>query len=91
MFAHFDNKFQAKMLADLSLASMFFVSAAIAITVTVTGVPGEMEQKTVYPVLAKSVSRAQFILGKFARRNGHGRHRHARDVGGVRPSWNGGS
>jgi ABC-type transport system involved in multi-copper enzyme maturation permease subunit len=66
VLAHFDDKVQAKMLADLSLASMFFVSAAIAITITVTGVPGEMEQKTVYPVLAKAVTRSQFVLGKFA-------------------------
>ena len=64
--AKFDTHVQMKMLTDLCLVSMFFVSAVIAITITVTGVPGEMEQKTVYPVIAKPVRRWEFILGKYA-------------------------
>ncbi len=64
--AKFDRHVQAKMLNDLCLFSVFLVSAIIAITVTVTGVPGEVEQKTVYPVIAKPVARWQFICGKFA-------------------------
>lgn len=64
--AKFDRHVQAKMLNDLCLFSVFLVSAIIAITVTVTGVPGEMEQKTVYPVIAKPVARWQFICGKYA-------------------------
>lgn len=64
--AKFDRHVQAKMLNDLCLFSIFLVSAIIAITVTVTGVPGEVEQKTVYPVIAKPVARWQFICGKYA-------------------------
>ncbi len=64
--AKFDRHVQMKMLTDLCLFSMFVVSAIIAITVSVTGVPGEVEQKTVYPIMAKPVRRWEFIVGKYA-------------------------
>lgn len=64
--AKFDHHVQMKMLTDLCLFSMFLTSAVIAITITVTGVPGEMEQKTVYPVVAKPVRRWEFVVGKYA-------------------------
>ena len=66
VLAKFDRHVQMKMLTDLCLFSMFLVSSIIAITITVTGVPGEMEQKTVYPIVAKPVRRWEFILGKYA-------------------------
>lgn len=64
--AKFDHHVQMKMLTDLSLFSMFMVGSIIAITLTVTGIPGEMEQKTVYPVIAKPVRRWEFVCGKYA-------------------------
>ncbi len=64
--AKFDRHVQMKMLDDLCLFSVFLVSAVVAITITVTGIPGEMEQKTVYPVIAKPVARWQFVCGKYA-------------------------
>ncbi len=66
VLARFNQQVEMKMLTDLCIASVFFISAIIAITITVTGVPGEMEQKTVYPVIAKPVRRWEFILGKYA-------------------------
>lgn len=64
--AKFDQHVQMKMLNDLCLFSVFLVSSVVAITVTVTGIPGEQEQKTVYPVIAKPVARWQFVCGKYA-------------------------
>jgi len=64
--AKFDQHVQMKMLTDLCLFCMAGVSAIIAITVSVTGVPGEVEQKTVYPIMAKPVRRWEFIVGKYA-------------------------
>ena len=66
ILAKFDQHVQMKMLTDLCMVSVFFISAVIAITITVTGVPGEVEQKTVYPIIAKPVRRWEFILGKYA-------------------------
>ncbi len=64
--AKFDRHVQMKMLNDLCLFSVFLVSAIVAITITVTGIPGEREQKTIYPVIAKPVARWQFVCGKYA-------------------------
>jgi len=64
--AKFDQHVQMKMLNDLCLFCVFLVSSIVAITITVTGIPGEMEQKTVYPVIAKPVARWQFVCGKYA-------------------------
>ncbi len=64
--AKFDQHVQMKMLNDLCLFSVFVVSALVAITITVTGIPGEQEQKTIYPVIAKPVARWQFVCGKYA-------------------------
>ena len=66
VLAKFNNEVQMKMLTDLCIVSVFFVSAVIAVTITVTGVPGEVEQKTIYPIIAKPVRRWEFILGKYA-------------------------
>ena len=66
VLAKFDQHVEMKMLTDMCMASVFFISTIIAITITVTGVPGEMEQKTIYPVVAKPVRRGEFILGKYA-------------------------
>ena len=64
--AKFDRHVQMKMLNDLCLFSVFLVSSIVAITITVTGIPGEREQKTIYPVIAKPVARWQFVCGKYA-------------------------
>lgn len=66
ILAKFDQHVEMKMLTDMCMASVSFVSAVIAITITVTGVPGEVEQKTIYPIIAKPVRRWEFIVGKFA-------------------------
>jgi len=66
ILARFDQHVQMKMLSDLALFCILLVSSVIAITITVTGLPGEMEQKTIYPVIAKPVSRWQFLVGKYA-------------------------
>lgn len=64
--AKFDQHVQMKMLDDLCIFCVFLVSSIVAITITVTGIPGEREQKTVYPVMAKPVARWQFVCGKYA-------------------------
>jgi ABC-type transport system involved in multi-copper enzyme maturation permease subunit len=64
--AKFDQHVQMKMLNDLCLFSVFVISSVVAITITVTGIPGEREQKTIYPVIAKPVARWQFVCGKYA-------------------------
>jgi ABC-type transport system involved in multi-copper enzyme maturation permease subunit len=64
--AHFDKHLQMKVLTDMCLFIVALVGTVIAVTVTVTGVPGDVEQRTVYPVVAKAVRRWEFVAGKYA-------------------------
>ena len=65
VLAKFDHQVQRKVLADLCLASIFLMSSIITVTAIVPLLPGEMEHKTLYPVLAKPVARWQLVAGKY--------------------------
>lgn len=54
-----------KILKDVGLASISFFSVLIAIFTGINLVYKEIEKKTVYFILSKSVDRRDFILGKF--------------------------
>lgn len=55
---------QGKILLDLGQSAMFLVGSMIAIFLGVGLVSREIERRTVYSILSKPVSRAQFLLGK---------------------------
>jgi len=63
--ASFDAHVQRKVLADACFAVIFVVSSLITVTLMVSLLPAEAEQRTVYPVIAKAVPRWQFVLGKY--------------------------
>lgn len=54
-----------KIIKDMGLASMMIFGALISIFVGVGLVFREVERKTIYTILSKPVSRAEFILGKY--------------------------
>ncbi len=53
------------MLVDSGLAVITVLGALIAILTGFTMIPSEIENRTLYPVLSKSVRRWQFVLGKY--------------------------
>ena len=55
-----------KIIKDLGLASVSIFGLLIAVFIGIGLVSKEVERKSVYGLLAKPVSRPQFILGKFA-------------------------
>jgi ABC-type transport system involved in multi-copper enzyme maturation permease subunit len=55
-----------KIIKDVGLASMELFGTLIAIFIGVGLVSKEIERRSLYPLLAKPVSRAEFFLGKFA-------------------------
>lgn len=61
----FDHNMLLKFVKDLCTVSILISSGIIAITLSVSGIPSEIEDKTVYPVIAKSVARWQFVAGKY--------------------------
>lgn len=52
-------------LKELCMLMIWVSSLIIAITTTARQIPAEREQRTLLPLLAKPLSRAQLILGKF--------------------------
>lgn len=61
----FGMKDISRYLKDIGLSLVSLFSMIITITFTAKQIPAEIESKTIYPLLAKPVSRTQFILGKF--------------------------
>lgn len=51
---------------DLSLLLIWVASLVIAIVTTARQIPAERESRTIFPLLAKPLTRWHFILGKFA-------------------------
>jgi ABC-type transport system involved in multi-copper enzyme maturation permease subunit len=57
---------QYRMIADLALSSAAVFGTLIAVFLGAGLVAGDVQRRTVYPILAKPVSRAQYVLGRFA-------------------------
>jgi ABC-type transport system involved in multi-copper enzyme maturation permease subunit len=55
-----------RVVKDVCLLLLLVSALVIAVTTTARQIPSEREQRTIFPLLAKPVSRAQVVLGKFA-------------------------
>jgi ABC-type transport system involved in multi-copper enzyme maturation permease subunit len=62
-FFHQDNI--VRYLKEICLFLIWGASLVIAITTAARQIPAEREQRTLFPLLAKPVTRSQFVLGKF--------------------------
>ena len=51
--------------ADLGLTAMQLMGSLIAVFLGASLVAGDVERRVVYPILAKPVSRAQYLLGRY--------------------------
>jgi ABC-type transport system involved in multi-copper enzyme maturation permease subunit len=60
-----DHNVQIKIVKDLCSVAILISSSIIAITLSVSGLPQEIEQRTVYPYLAKPIRRWEFVVGKY--------------------------
>ena len=65
VLAAFSYVERERILQDIALSSIRFFGAAIAIFVGVGLVHREVERRTIYTILSKPVSRAQFLVGKY--------------------------
>jgi ABC-type transport system involved in multi-copper enzyme maturation permease subunit len=55
-----------RIIKDVCLLLIWISALVIAITTTARQIPAERENRTIFPLLAKPVTRAQVIMGKFA-------------------------
>ncbi len=64
VFTYLQPGAELKMLIDVGLGSIRFFGMLIATFLGVRLIPDEIEKKTIYTLLAKPVSRTQFLFGK---------------------------
>ena len=55
-----------RIIIDLGLVAIELVGALLAVLIGVSVVAGEVERRTIFPTLAKPISRASFLLGRYA-------------------------
>lgn len=61
----FNDRSIVRYLKEICLLLIWVSGLVIAITCTARQIPAEREQRTIFPLLAKPVTRAQFLFGKF--------------------------
>lgn len=54
-----------RVVSDLGAASISFFGVAVAIVIGATSLHRELEQKTIFPILARPIGRGEYIVGKF--------------------------
>lgn len=64
--AKFSFQEQFQMLKDISLGAMSVFTSILAILATANFLPKDMEDRTIYTILAKPVPRFSYLLGKLA-------------------------
>jgi ABC-type transport system involved in multi-copper enzyme maturation permease subunit len=57
--------FMRRILADFGLSAMELAGTLLAIFLGATVVAGDVEKRVVYPILAKPVSRTQYVVGRW--------------------------
>src|SRR6185295_12808824 len=61
----FALKNASRVVADLGAASISIYSILVAVIIGVTSLYRELEQKTIFPILARPIRRAEYIVGKY--------------------------
>jgi ABC-type Na+ efflux pump permease subunit len=62
--ARFSFQQEFQILKDISLGAISIFSSLLAVIATARLIPQEIEQRTIYSILAKPVSRFEYLLGK---------------------------
>ena len=62
----FALKNAARVVADLGAASISIYGIVVAVVIGATSLYRELEQKTIFPILARPVRRAEYLVGKYA-------------------------
>lgn len=61
----FTEGVQLKILKDLCMTCILFGGGVLAIALGATGIPQDVESRTIHPVLARPIRRAQYVVGRF--------------------------
>lgn len=65
MLTFFKLEAQYRIIADFSLTGIGIFALLFTISLILTAIPNEMENKTIYALISKPVGRGEYLLGKF--------------------------
>jgi ABC-type transport system involved in multi-copper enzyme maturation permease subunit len=65
VIASFTLQNAPRVVSDLGTASISLFGIAVAIVIGATGLYRELEQKTIFPILARPISRGEYVVGKY--------------------------
>ena len=61
----FTEGVKLKILEDLCTTVILFGGAVLAIALGSTGIPNDVESRTIHPIIARPITRAQYVVGKY--------------------------
>jgi len=61
----FTEGVKLKILKDLCMTTILFGGTVLSIALGSTGIPNDIENRTIYPLIARPITRAQYVIGKF--------------------------
>lgn len=61
----FTEGVKLKILKDLCMTCILFGGSVLAIALGATGVPNDVEQRTIYPLIARPITRVHYLVGKY--------------------------
>ncbi len=61
----FTEGVKLKILKDLCMTAILFGGAVLSIALGAAAIPGDVENRTIYPIIARPITRIQYVLGKF--------------------------
>lgn len=61
----FTEGVRLKILKDLCMTAILFGGAVLSIALGATAIPNDVENRTIYPIIARPTTRARYVIGKF--------------------------
>ncbi len=61
----FGLSFQERLYFDMALTGLGWFQVILAIVLSINSMAQEIEKKTIYPLLSRPITRAQYVVGKF--------------------------
>lgn len=61
----FTEGVKLKILKDLCMTCILFGGSVLAIALGAAGIPNDVEQRTIYPLIARPITRVHYLIGKY--------------------------
>src|SRR5688572_15885799 len=65
VISEFASRVAMRVVSDLGAASISVYGVVVAVVLAATSLYRELEQKTIFPILARPISRTEYLVGKY--------------------------